>query len=144
MEVTVTTAADMMTDHPQTASPECPLRRAAELMREYDCGALPVVENGTAVGMVTDRDLVIRAMADGLDTNTAKLRDIMTKGVVTCYASDSLELAADKMADNDVHRLVVLDAGDQVIGIISVDDIVKSPDSDLVNDEVLHHLYRYA
>ncbi len=138
------TVKEVMTRQAHLIDAENTILQATLLMRENGCGALPVGYENKPVGMVTARDIVVRAVAEGLDPNTTTVKEVMTPGIVTCYDDDTLEQAADVMGDNDVRRLIVLDHSDQLVGVLSDVDVIKCPDSDNVNDEVLHHLFKYA
>lgn len=135
---------ELMTAHPHLVDPESTLRQAAEIMKEFDCGSLVVGEDSQPEGMVTDRDIVIWGLAEGHDPDLVTAGDIMTVGTVICYEDDSVERAADIMSENDVRRLVIMNRKGRVTGVLSVVDIVKSGDRNVVNDDVMHHLYKYA
>lgn len=140
----MTRVSEMMTEHPYLVDSSTSLRDAAKKMKEFTCGSLIVGSNGTLEGIVTDRDIVVWGLAGNLDANVAPIKEIMASEVVTVEEGQTLEQAADIMSDADVRRLVVLDKAGKVVGLLSVSDIVKCPDADYVNDNILHHLYRYA
>ena len=97
--------------------------RAARKMRDLDVGVLPVKSEGNVLaGILTDRDIVIRAIAEELDPEKTLVSDIMTSGVISCPADQTADDAADVMADAKVRRLVVVDEEDNVVGIISLGD----------------------
>ncbi len=98
------------------------VRAAAERMRALDIGCLPVFEGGRIVGVVTDRDLVVRALARGVGP-TAAVRTVMSRGVVTCFAEEDVCAAASTMARDCVRRLIVVDRDLQPVGILSADDL---------------------
>ncbi|HSN32547.1 MAG TPA: CBS domain-containing protein [Ideonella sp.] len=109
-------------------------RTAAERMAALGVGSLPVFEAGRAVGMVTDRDLVVRVLARGLDGATP-VRQAMTRGIVICFADDDVRQAAATMARERVRRLIVVDRELQAIGMLSVDDLaLHGCDPELVAD----------
>lgn len=98
--------------------------RAARKMRDLDVGVLPVKSEGNVlVGILTDRDIVIRGLAEELDPEKTPVSDIMTSGVISCPADQAAEDAAAMMADAKVRRLVVVDEQDNVVGIISLGDV---------------------
>ncbi len=99
------------------------LKEAADKMKSYDIGALPVVENEKVVGLLTDRDMVVRTISEGHDPNKATVGDSMTEGVVTAYEDDSIESAAELMKKNQIRRLVVLNRDDQLAGVCSLGDL---------------------
>jgi CBS domain-containing protein len=95
---------------------------AARLMQEIDTGFLPVVEDHQIVGVVTDRDIVIRAVAHGLPLSCA-VRDIMTTGTSTCREDEAAEDVLERMADRQVHRLPVVDIAERIVGIVTIGDL---------------------
>jgi CBS domain-containing protein len=111
-----------MTERPTTGRPEMTATEAAELMRARDVGAIPVVEGETLVGVVTDRDLVIRVLAEGSDPARVRLGDIATPAVVTVSPDMQLSEARDLMAELQVRRLPVM-KGDALVGILSLGDV---------------------
>lgn len=139
----MTLVKELMTPHPQMIDPAHTLRQAARKMRKHECGAL-IVGKKEPEGILTDRDIVIYGLAAGLDPDTTPVQEVMSKNLVTCNEEDTLEEAADKMGEHDMRRLVVLNPKDKAVGILSVIDIIKRADSDAVNDEVVHHLFKYA
>jgi CBS domain-containing protein len=135
----------VMTPSPKMVKEDGCLLDAAVIMRDHECGALPVVaEDNKPVGMLTDRDIVIYAIAEGRNPATTAVKEIMSVDVITCSEHDTLSLAADLMSEHDVHRLVVTNKSGDIVGILSASDMIKCADSDTINDDVLHHLYRYA
>jgi CBS domain-containing protein len=116
--------SDCMTQDVRVAAPTQTLREAATLMAELDVGALPVGENDRLVGMITDRDIAIRAIAAGRGPETC-VRDIMTDSVKYCYADQSLEEVSRNMGDIQVRRLPVVDRDKRLVGIISLSDIAN-------------------
>jgi CBS domain-containing protein len=104
------------------ASPTQSIREAARMMAEIDAGALPVGENDRLVGMITDRDIAVRAVAAGKGPDTP-VREIMTTDVKYCFEDDELDEVALNMADLQVRRLPVLNDRKRLVGIISLGDI---------------------
>ncbi|HEX6837498.1 MAG TPA: CBS domain-containing protein [Polyangia bacterium] len=98
------------------------VRTAAERMTTLEVGALPVFEGGRVVGMVTDRDLVVRVLARGLDGATP-VHVAMTHGIVVCFADEDVSVAASTMARERVRRLIVVDRELSPVGVLSVDDL---------------------
>jgi CBS domain-containing protein len=104
------------------ASPNQSIRDAARLMAHIDAGALPVGENDQLVGMITDRDIAVRAVGAGKGPDTP-IREIMSKEVKYCFEDDDLDEVAQNMADIKVRRLPVLDRNKRLVGILSLGDI---------------------
>jgi CBS domain-containing protein len=107
-------------------APDTPLIELARLMRELDIGAIPIGENDRLVGMVTDRDIVCRGLAAGLDPNTSSARDVMTDGIVFCLERQELEAAARLMENKKVRRLPVINAKKRMTGMLSLGDIYNA------------------
>ncbi len=116
---------EMMHNGVEWASPETPVTTLAKKMLEQDIGAIPVGENDRLVGMVTDRDITLRAVAkaDGKDLSKLTARDVMTKGVIWCRDSDNTADAARLMETKNVRRLPVIDEHKRMVGMLSLGDI---------------------
>lgn len=114
--------SEIMTRQTHLARPDETLREVARTMSEQDIGALPVGETDRLVGMITDRDIAIRAVAEGKNPDT-KVRDIMTEQVRYCFEDEDLEQVAETMADLQMRRLPVVDREKRLVGIISLGDI---------------------
>jgi CBS domain-containing protein len=113
---------DVMTPNPRTVNPSDTIQSAARIMRDADTGAVPVVENGRPVGILTDRDIVVRAVAeDGQGTNRP-VRDVVTNSVVCVTPEMSTREASELMSEHQVRRLPVVE-GDQLVGIVSIGDL---------------------
>jgi CBS domain-containing protein len=111
------------------ASPEQSIRDAARAMKKIDVGFLPVGESDRLVGIVTDRDIAVRAVADGKGPDTA-VRDVMSQEVLYCFADEDLDTVSIRMADLQVRRLPVLNRNKRLVGIISLGDISQASDDD--------------
>ncbi len=119
-------ARDIMTRDPQCLRREDTARRAAEVMRDSDCGIIPVIDEGRRViGVITDRDLAIRAIAAGKGPDT-RLNELMTPNARCCAADDDLRDVERKMAELQVRRIPIVDAGGRCLGIISQADIARA------------------
>ncbi len=112
-----------MTAHARCIAPENTLVEAAGLMRELDVGVLPVYEDEKLAGMVTDRDIVLRGVANGLDAYTATVREVMSTGVFHIFADQEVEEAARVMEERQVRRLPVLNRSKKLVGILSLGDV---------------------
>ena len=108
---------DLMTPGPTVVKPDDSVAQAATLMKQEDCGSLPVVANGKLVGIVTDRDIVIRAIAAGKDPRSTKISDVMTADPATIAPDASDDEAEKLMAKSQVRRLPVVEGG-KLVGII--------------------------
>jgi CBS domain-containing protein len=114
--------SDAMTPDVRLVGPEQTICDAAKLMAEIDAGVLPVAEDDRLVGMITDRDIAIRAVAQAKLPDTA-VRDVMSTEVLYCYMDQDLEDVADNMAEEKIRRLPVLDRDKRLVGIISLGDL---------------------
>lgn len=117
--------SELMTPHVESITPSTNLRGAARKMKETGVGALPVVEDGKVLGIITDRDLACFAIAMGHDLNSAPVSKIMTTQVITCKTGQDIESAAKLMESSHIRRLLVLNDDDSLAGFFSVDDLVR-------------------
>lgn len=125
-------AKDLMSSNPEIISPDTTLLQAAEKMRDQNIGFLPIGENDRLIGAITDRDIVIRGVAEGKDANKAVVRDIISDEIRYCMESDSLDKVADMMSKLQIRRLVVLNDNKRIVGIISLGDFAtKSQNTEL-------------
>jgi len=109
------------------ASPEDTVQAAAKKMAEIDAGVLPVAEDDKLVGMITDRDIVIRAVAKGSAPGKCKVRDVMSSEVKFCYEDESVDDLARNMSTLQVKRLPVLNRQKRLVGIVSLGDLATMP-----------------
>jgi CBS domain-containing protein len=115
---------DVMTTNPTTCKPSDTLDIVAKLMLEHDCGEIPVCDGSMLAGVITDRDITCRAVATGKTPVAIPVRDVMTRTVFSVHENDSLDHALDLMQEKLVRRLPVVDANNQIIGIVSQADLV--------------------
>lgn len=115
---------DVMTTNPACCRPTDTLDTVAKLMLEHDCGEIPVCENDRLVGVITDRDITLRAVAAGKAPMSLAASEVMTRDVYSVYDSDKLETAFAIMSEKLVRRLPVIDANGAIIGILSQADLV--------------------
>jgi CBS domain-containing protein len=125
------TVADVMTREPRSMGPQETLADAAKLMDELNVGVVPVCEGDRLVGVVTDRDIVVRGLARDLDPRQSKLADVMSGHVRTAHVDDDLDEILAAMSKAQVRRMPVVDGQDKLVGILSIGDIAaKSADED--------------
>jgi CBS domain-containing protein len=117
--------------------PGTSVSQLARLMREHDIGAIPVGENDRLIGMVTDRDLVCRCLAAGLDPRTATARDVMTAGIVFCLDKQKLDDAAYVMEIKKVRRLPVINGKKRMVGMMSLGDVYSAAPRP-ISEEAMH------
>jgi len=127
--------SDAMTRDVQVATPTQSIQEAAQLMAKLDAGVLPVGENDRLIGMITDRDIAIRAVAEGR-APTTKVRDIMTEEVLYCFDDQDLDEVAQNMSDIKVRRLPVVNRDKRLVGIISLGDLVRNEDADTAGQTI--------
>lgn len=124
--------SEVMTQGVECIGPDATLQEAAAKMKSLDVGPLPVCDNDRLVGMVTDRDITVRATAEGDAPTDVRVRDIMTPEVIYCFEDELVEDAARLMAEKQVRRLVVLNRDKRMVGIVSLGDLaVKTGDEQL-------------
>jgi CBS domain-containing protein len=117
-----------MTTDVKIANPNQSIAEAARIMAQIDSGVLPVGENDRLVGMITDRDITVRAVAKGLDPGT-KVRNVMSKEVKYCFEDEDIDDVAHNMGDIKVRRLPVLNRDKRLVGIVSLGDIATADQS---------------
>lgn len=128
---------EIMTGDVEVVSPDSPLTEAARRMRDLDTGFLPVGENDRLVGTLTDRDIAIRAVAEGKDVSSATVRDAMSDQIAYVFEDQDTAEAAQLMAERQVRRLAVLNRDKRLVGIVSQGDLaVRTPDDDLIGQTV--------
>lgn len=116
---------ELMTDHPFLIPAEATLQEAAELMKNANCGFLPVGTKQKVVGVITDRDIVVRAIAEAKNPLTEKVSDYMSHPVHSCNENDVLEDAGDKMQMHKITRLVVRNDHGYVVGVLSLGALLR-------------------
>jgi CBS domain-containing protein len=126
---------DVMTRGAECTRPDATLREAAGRMKALDVGSLPVCDNDRLVGMLTDRDITVRATGEGVPPALGQVRDIMTPQVISCFEDQEVGDAARLMEQNQVRRLVVLNRDKRLVGIVSLGDLaVKAGDERLTGE----------
>jgi CBS domain-containing protein len=121
--------ADVMERDVRIASPDDSVQQVARLMREEDTGILPVGDGDRLVGMVTDRDVAVRLVAEGRDPAQTKVRDVMTPDVRYVFEDEDVDHVAENMANQQVRRLPVMNRQKRLVGVVSIGDIAKGPNS---------------
>jgi CBS domain-containing protein len=119
--------SEAMTSEVDIIDPNAAVRDAARRMRDDNVGALPVGENDRLIGMVTDRDIVVRGVAENRLGGTTSVRDVMSEHVYYCFEDDDLEQAAGIMAEHQVRRLPVLNRNKRLVGIVALADLALTP-----------------
>lgn len=125
--------AEAMTRDVQLAAPDQNIIDAAKMMADCDCGVLPVSENDRLVGMITDRDIVVRALAQGKSGDTP-IREVMSTEVKYCFEDDDIDDVARNMGDIQIRRLPVVDQNKRLTGIVSLGDIAHTQQTQAAAD----------
>jgi CBS domain-containing protein len=116
-------------------NPDTPITELAKLMREHDIGAIPIGENDQLVGMVTDRDIVCKGLAqNGFDASRAMARDVMTSGIHCCREDDDLAKAMQRMETLKVRRLPVINKNKRMVGMLALGDVSTAAPNELVSE----------
>lgn len=135
--------SDVMTDNPVYALPDDTVAKVAQLMKKEDIGPVPVVDderNKRLVGIVTDRDLALKVVAEGHDPQTTKVEEVMTRKLITCRPDDDVESAMKAMAQYQLRRIPVVDNDDRLVGIISQADVATRVDEPEKTAEVVKEI----
>lgn len=139
----MTKCSDIMTQDLVVGTPANTVAEVARLMKTEDIGPILIVDNEqnrTLVGIVTDRDLVVKAIAEGLDPKTTKVNEVMSKKLVTCYTDDDIEQAMNAMAQYQLRRIPVVEENMQLVGIISQADVATRLDEPDKTGEVVKEI----
>jgi CBS domain-containing protein len=130
---------DVMTPNPRTVSPNDTIQNAARIMRDEDTGAVPVVENGRPVGILTDRDIVVRAVAEDGHASNRPVREVVTTSVVCATPGMSTREASALMSEHQVRRLPVVE-GERLVGIVSIGDLAVKEGRDTRMGDTLQQI----
>ncbi len=134
---------EIMTTNPEYCLPSDPVIKAAQLMKSEDVGPVPIVEDKDGkrlAGIVTDRDLAIKVVAEALDPRTTKVKEVMTDDVVTCKENDNVDKALKLMQDYQVRRIPVVDKSDHLLGIIAQADVATRLGSSRTTGKVVKEI----
>jgi len=130
----------IMSSPVETISPKAMITEAAEKMKSCDVGVLPVEKGNKVVGMITDRDIVVRVIAKKLDPQKHKGRTSNDRGAICCFEDDDIEAAAKMMEDKQIHRVLVLGSDDTPVGILSLGDLANRIRGERLACEVLERI----
>jgi CBS domain-containing protein len=136
--------SELMTPGVQCIAPDATLEEAASRMKSLDVGPLPVCDNDRLVGMLTDRDITLRATAAGKDPKTVTVRDAMTPHVVYCFEDQSAEEAARLMQEKQIRRVLVLNRNKRLVGIVSLGDLALQTGDEQLSGETLERISEHA
>jgi CBS domain-containing protein len=131
---------DMMTAKIEDIPAGATVMQAAEKMKLLDIGAIPVRENDRLVGMTTDRDIAVRAVAEGRDPKKMPVREAMSRDIYFCYEDETVESAAKLMEEKQIRRLPVFDRSERAIGMVSLGDLAVRSHDDRLSGKVLERV----
>jgi len=129
-----------MTTNVEVIRPDASLQEAASRMDALDVGPLPVCEGDKVVGVITDRDITVRATATGQDPYLGQVQDVMSRDVVYAYEDQDVSEAARMMQDKQIRRLIVLDRNDKLVGIVSLGDLAVQTNNDQLSGQTLESI----
>lgn len=115
--------SEVMTRHVEVLRPDNTLEEAAQKMDQFDIGPLPVCERGVVVGMITDRDIIVRSVCHGEDPSRDRVRDVMSTDITCCFEDQDVAEATRLMQEKHVHQLPVLDRRNHLVGIVTLGDL---------------------
>lgn len=120
---------EVMTKDVESINPDASLKDAAEKMRTLNVGPLPVVEGDNLMGIITDRDIVVRAVSKGMDPNNTRVSEAMTDDVEYVYENDDIGKVAQKMKDEQIRRILVVNQDKKLVGIVALGDLAEAMDT---------------
>ncbi|MGE0543981.1 MAG: CBS domain-containing protein [Dehalococcoidia bacterium] len=135
---------EIMTPNVEVIRPNALIQDAAAAMRTHRVGALPVCEGARLVGIVTDRDITIRATAAGADPRTTRVRDVMTQDVAYCFDGESIHEAARLMKERQIRRLPILNREQRLVGIVALGDLAVDTGAAAMSGHVLEQVSEQA
>lgn len=134
---------ECMTKKVELGTPDMTLRDAALKMRDGDFGMLPIQKNDKLVGMITDRDIAIRCVAEGGDAKKLKVGEVMTEKVLYCFDDQSLDEVAINLGENQIRRLPVVNREKRLVGILALSDLAKSHINPQQLEKTMHNLAQH-
>lgn len=136
----MTKLKEIMAQDVETAGPDTTLKECAEKMKRRNVGVLPVVEGTKPIGVVTDRDITLRAVAEGADVNKTKVREVMTREPCCVYDDQTINEACESMEQNKIRRLIVLNREGGLAGILTLNDVTVKAKGTRRSAEVLRKI----
>ena len=124
------TVRDVMTPNPECVSEKDSLRDVARIMKDRDTGVVPVVDGRKIIGLITDRDIVVRGLAEGKTSRTRRVTELMTKSVRSVRDDATVNDALELMSSAEIRRVAVVNSNDELVGIVSLGDISIDTDKD--------------
>ena len=134
----------IMTPEVEVIHPEVTLQQAAAKMRRLNIGSLPVCDGDRLIGMLTDRDITVRAVAEGCDPITTTIREAMTPDIAYCFDDQDVSEAARLMEQNQIRRLAILNRDKRLVGVVSLGDLAARTHDKKMSGSVMEHVARPA
>lgn len=131
---------EIMSKNPQSVSSNDKLSLAAEKMKKLDVGFLPVVDNGKISGVVTDRDIIIRAVANHKNPEEAKVKDCMSSKASCCFEDDDIQKAVNLMEDKQIRRLPIINRQNKLVGVVTIGDLAIQAHNQKLSGEVIEKI----
>jgi CBS domain-containing protein len=135
---------ELMTERPECIAPTATIQEAAARMKNLDVGSLPVCDNDRLVGVITDRDIALRSVAEGHDPTRDHVRETMSPGIIYCFEDQEAAEAAELMGDKQVRRLPVLDRNKRLVGIVSLGDLAVETRDDRMSGDALKQISEHG
>jgi CBS domain-containing protein len=132
--------SEVMTKSPECIAPNATVQEAAGRMKSLDVGSLPVCDDDRLVGVITDRDIALRSVAEGHDPRADPVRETMTPGIIYCFDDQDAAEAAKMMSEKQIRRLPVLDRNKRLVGIVSLGDLAVEAHDDKMTGDALKHI----
>jgi len=133
---------EIMSTNVECVSPDTGVKEVALKMKNLDVGFIPVCENDRLVGTLTDRDVVLRGVAEGRDLNTTKARELMTNDIIWCFEDEDVKTVAKKMRETEVRRMLILNRDKRLVGVVSIGDVSQVEEK--VSGQTLHEITEVA
>ncbi len=125
---------EIMTRYVEGIMPQKSIKETAEKMKDNNVGIIPVIDGNSIAGVITDRDIVLRAVAEGRDPNFTKAADIMTFGIIQCLEDDDVTKAAKIMKEKQIRRLLVENSSGEIVGVLSLGDLALHINQNLAGE----------
>jgi CBS domain-containing protein len=141
------TCTQVMTKNPVCCLPQDVAEKVGDLMKSYNIGSLPVIEDTKSqklVGIITDRDLAMKVVAEGLNAKSVTVEKIMSHTVITCHADDDVQKAVNAMSENQLRRIPIVDSNNRILGIISQADVATRVDEPQKTAEMVKEISRVS
>ena len=136
--------SEIMTRHVECINPDTSVKDAAEKMKSLDIGFLPICENDRLTGTITDRDITIRVVADGLNPRSVKARDVMTPNAFYCLDNQDIEEVGRRMQETEVKRMLILNRDHKLVGVVSLGDLSRASGVQQLAGETLKQISEAA